>query len=296
MDRHILICIVGPTASGKTALALEEAERRGAAILSCDSLCVYRGMDIGTAKPTPQEQARVPHFGIDLAEPDEVYSVSRYIACRDAVLARLRADGRPVIVAGGSGFYLKSFFAPVTDQADIPPEAAAEAAAIRAQAGLDGLLLALRACNPGESEFPGLDLHNPRRVEKALIRCLATGSTYRDLLRDFRCMPPPLPDWDKEVWLVERDPAELQERNRRRVADMLQAGLIEEVRALRARGFERNPSACGAIGYREVLDFLDGRLARERLAEAIITHTSQLVRKQRTWFRHQIPVDRVVRV
>ncbi|MGC9449854.1 MAG: tRNA (adenosine(37)-N6)-dimethylallyltransferase MiaA [Oceanipulchritudo sp.] len=292
-DGH-LIFLVGPTACGKTEAALAEAERSGAVILSCDSLCVYRGMDIGTAKPTREEQARVPHFGIDLAEPDEPYSVSRYIRYRDGILEGQRALGKTVIVAGGSGFYLRSFFHPVVDGMEIPAGLGGEVADLRRACGLEGLVAALRELNPEGETFEGLDLRNPRRVEKALIRCRASGRSWRALREEFLSLPVPLPDWTKEVRLIERPPGELRERNRRRVRRMLESGLVDEVRALRARGFERNSSACRAIGYREVLAFLDGKLPEADLEEAIYTHTNQLMRKQRSWFRHQIPVDRVV--
>jgi tRNA dimethylallyltransferase len=289
-----LTFIVGPTASGKTALALDEAERSGAAILSCDSLCVYRGMDIGTAKPTQEEQRRVPHYGIDLADPSEPFSVARYIAYRDAVLEELSGRDQRVLVVGGSGFYLKSFFAPVTDQIDIPPEVERRVSGIREREGLDGLSRELRSLHSDEETFPGLDWNNPRRVEKALVRCLASGQAYSELLEAFRSLPEPLADWKKEVWMVSRPPESLQRRNSQRVEHMLEAGLVEEVRHLREAGFERNPSACGAIGYREVLDYLDGRLSRNALPELIVTHTQQLMRKQRTWFRKQIPIHREI--
>ncbi|MFO7725644.1 MAG: tRNA (adenosine(37)-N6)-dimethylallyltransferase MiaA [Oceanipulchritudo sp.] len=287
-----LLFIVGPTASGKTELALREAERREAFILSCDSLCVYRGMDIGTAKPTKEEQGRIRHYGLDLANPDKPFSVSRYIAYRDRVLGAHRGSGRPLIVVGGSGFYLKSFFAPVIDQIAIPEGTREAVSRIRENEGRDGLERALRALHPEEATFPGLDLRNGLRVEKALLRTMATGRPYSELRAAFEAQPPPLGEWKKTVWLVSREKHDLRERNRRRVARMLEEGLVEEVRELRRRGFERNPSACGAIGYREVLAFLDNRGPLKELEETIYVHTNQLMRKQRSWFRHQIPVDR----
>jgi tRNA dimethylallyltransferase len=294
MKECTLTFIVGPTASGKTQLAIEQARERNAIILSCDSLCFYRGMDIGTAKPTREEQALVPHFGIDLVEPDEAYSVGRYIEYRNGILSKAFENGQDVVVVGGSGFYLKSFLFPVTDNMSIPAEVTKRAEIIRRDAGLPGLLKELRDLNPSDALFEGLDLNNPRRVEKALIRCLASGKTYRELRREFESMPEPLEEWRKEVWLIDRTQKELQARNRQRINLMLEAGLVDEVVRLRDRGFERNPSACGAIGYREVLQYLDGHLTREDLEEAIYIHTNQLMRKQRTWFKHQIPIDRII--
>ena len=296
MQKPSLTFIIGPTASGKTAYALGEASRSGAVILSCDSLCVYRGMDIGTAKPTPEEQALVPHYGIDLADPSELFSVARYIAFRDALLEKMRQEDRPVMVVGGSGFYLKSFFAPVTDQIEIPPEIEQRVREIREEDGPEGLGRALRGLHAAGADFTGLDWQNPRRVEKALLRCLASGRTYADLMEAFRNLPEPLKDWQKEVHMVSRSPEILESRNRRRVQCMLEAGLVDEVRSLREKGFERNPSACGAIGYREVLDYLDDKIPAGELAEQITTHTRQLMRKQRTWFRKQIPIHREITV
>jgi len=292
MKRSRLIFIVGPTASGKTALALLEAERMGASILSCDSLCVYREMDIGTAKPTREEQQRAPHFGLDLCDPATPFSVQEYIKYRDEVLQEHLHAGKPLLVAGGSGFYLKSFFTPVTDQLNIPDEIRERVESVRIEKGLDGLITGLREANPVDESFEGLDLDNMRRVEKALIRCLASGKQYSLLLREFAAMPPPLPEWEKEVWMVTRSRESLQKRNEKRVSRMLKAGLVEEVRTLRGLGFESNPSACGSIGYKEVLEFLDGRLDEDQLIQQIVIHTNQLMRKQRTWFRHQIPVNK----
>jgi tRNA dimethylallyltransferase len=251
-------------------------------------------MDIGTAKPTAEECERVPHFGIDLTDPWDPFSVSRYIDYRDQVLNEHREMDKPVIVAGGSGFYLKSFFAPVTDEIHVPKSVISQVEALHQSGGLDGMIRALTELHEGKKEFPGLDLQNPRRVEKALTRCLASGMKYTQLLNAFNSLPEPLAGWNKEVWLIERNREDLQARNRQRVAGMLQRGLVDEVKRLREQGFERNPSACGAIGYREVLDYLDNPTSADVLAEQIYIHTNQLMRKQRTWFRRQIPVTRTL--
>jgi len=296
MKRRRLIFIVGPTASGKTALAISEAERTRGPILSCDSLCVYRGMDIGTAKPTREEQARVPHYGIDLCEAKQRFSVADYISYRDGILEHLIEETDHVYVVGGSGFYLKSFFAPVVDPFMESREALDWVADLESEEGLEGMLRALRAFHgPGEP-FEGLDLRNPRRVAKALVRCRSTGKSYGDLRRAFLAQPEPLATWEKEVRLLEWPNGILQARNRKRVQSMLAEGLVEEVSGLRAQGFEANSSAASAIGYRECLKFLDGAFTSAELEEEVYVHTNQLMRKQRTWFRKQMPAGQILRM
>jgi len=251
-------------------------------------------MDIGTAKPNAEEQERAPHFGLDLCDPNVPFSISDYINYRDWVLLEHLKGNKPVLVAGGSGFYLKSFFYPVVDQVEISEELQQQGEAIRLKDGLAGLMESLVRANPSSENFPGLDRDNPRRVEKALIRCLASGKSYSQLLAEFTALPEPLPEWDKEVWVVTRSQDSLRSRNENRVEGMLDAGLVNEVRQLRSMGFENNPSACKAIGYREVLEYLDGVIDFETLKQNVVIHTNQLMRKQRTWFRHQIPVDREI--
>lgn len=293
MNVQRLQFIVGPTASGKTAYALREAQRLGCPILSCDSLCVYRGMDIGTAKPTPAERSQVRHYGLDLADPSRLFSVADYVAYRDRILGELRERHETVLVVGGSGFYLKSFFRPVTDRLAIPQAVRAEVEALALSGGVEALREALLQVNPPGAAFPGLDWNNPRRLAQALVRCRVSGRSFAELLEAFQDLPEPLPGWRKEVVLVNRPPEVLLARNRRRVEAMLETGLVAEVQDLRAAGLEQNPSASRAIGYREVLAHLDGRLSLAEAREQIICHTAQLVRKQRTWFRRQIPVHRV---
>jgi len=285
---HILEFIVGTTAVGKTEYALARARETGAVILNADALCVYRGMDIGTAKPTLEEMSRVPHYGIDLVPVRESFSVGDYLSYVHEFLAERKREGRPVVVVGGSGFYLKSFFAPVADRLEIPDSVSREVSDLEQEEGLAGLRRRLEAVNRGE--VLKIDLQNPRRVSKALMRCLASNKTLSQLQSDFEQLPAPFPDWTKRVVLLERPREELEERNRRRVDAMLEAGLIEEVQRLQAEGLENNPSAASAIGYRETLAVLRGELEVSALAERIFINTRQLMRKQRTWFRHQIPV------
>lgn len=286
MEFPLLIFIVGPTAVGKTALSLELAERLGRPILSCDSLCFYRGMDIGTAKPDESERKRILHYGVDLVDPDQSYDVARYECYARDCVERHRDTG--LVISGGSGFYLKSFFSAVTDQIDIPEDLTKAVQQLHRDQGLAGLVRALQKSNP---EGTGnLDLRNPRRVEKALLRCLASGKTLHQLATEFSRLPDPYADYSRCVLLLDRDTQELDTRIAQRTRQMLSGGLVEEVRQLRLQGLEQNLSARDSIGYRETLQFLDGKLDRDTLEAEINLHTRQLVRKQRKWFRRQIPI------
>jgi tRNA dimethylallyltransferase len=287
--KPVLHVLTGPTAVGKTEWALRWAEREGAEIVSCDSLLFYRGMDIGTAKPTAAERARVPHHLIDLCAVDERMDVTLYLTRARQAVAEIERRGRAVLVTGGSGFYLKSFLAPVADAIEVPEETRAVVAAMTP----DAALARLRALNP--AGLGALDTANPRRVVRALERCLASGRELRDLAAEFARQPAPFADHRIEICELERAPADLTARVERRVEAMLKAGLVEEVRRLRSAGLERNPSAARAIGYREVLAYLDGRLPEAGLAAEIAKNTRVLVKKQRTWFRTQLPAHRVVR-
>lgn len=285
----------GCTAVGKTAVALAWAGQNHAEIVSCDSLLFYRGMDIGTAKPTPAERARIPHHLIDICPVRECMDVRTYVARAAAAIDEIAARGRSVLIVGGSGFYLKTFFGPVADDIAIDPALRVAVEQQLAAEGLPALVRRLEALNPGG--LGSLDRQNPRRVVRALERCLAAGRSLNALQEEFRARPSPFADWDVRLVEIARAPDDLRCRIRRRVQTMLAAGLIDEVRSLRAAGLEENPSAARAIGYRETLDWLttgNGDVAR--LREEIAQNTWRLVRKQRTWFRTQLPAHPVLTV
>jgi tRNA dimethylallyltransferase len=293
IPRSSLYVLTGCTACGKTAAALAWAARHDAEIVSCDSLLFYRGMDVGTAKPTPAERDRVPHHLVDILDVIERIDVRAYVARANESIAGIVARGRRVLVVGGSGFYLRSFFAPVTDE--IAVDAAVRAGIERdlTTAGLPALVQRLEMLNP--AGLAGLDVRNPRRVVRALERCLVSGRPLAELHQAFRAQAGAFAAWDVQLVEIAREPDELRARILRRVEAMLAAGLIEEVRALRARGLEQNPSAARAIGYRETLEWLAaGSEDRASLTAAIARNTWRLVRKQRTWFRTQLPSHRVI--
>jgi len=286
--------ITGTTAVGKTEYALSYAEARDAEIISCDASLVYRGMDIGTAKPGIAERARVPHHLIDLCEVNEPYDIVSYVQDARRAVDGIISRGKSVVITGGSGFYLKSFLAPVVDNLIVPPEVRENVAELFQRRGLPGLLRELGRLNP--DGFENLDTKNPRRVMRALERCLASGKTLMALQADFANRPEPYADFAKKVILLERDKEQVDERIHLRTEAMISDGLVEEVRELRRLGIEENPSAASAIGYRESLAFLRGELNRVDLVPAIVQNTIHLAKKQRTWFRTQVSVTERVRL
>lgn len=288
----LLHVLTGPTAVGKTALALDWAEANNAEIVSCDSLLFYRGMDIGTAKPTAAERARVPHHLIDLCEVTEAMNVSHFTALARQAVAGIGARGRAVLVVGGSGFYLRTFFAPVADEVMVAPELRAAVAAKLQAEGLPALVAELATLNP--QGLGALDTANPRRVVRALERSRASGKTLAELQDEFARLPAPFAGWDVKCTLLDRAPADLEARIARRVDAMLQGGLVAEVERLRQTGLTNNPGVARAIGYRETLAMLAGELPRAELAAEICKNTRALVKKQRTWFRTQLPAHRVL--
>ena len=287
---RIIHVLTGCTAVGKTELALSWAEAHGAEIMSCDSLLFYRGMDIGTAKPTRAERARVPHHLIDIRDLAEPMDVTHYVAGARAAVADILGRGRKVLVTGGSGFYLKGFFAPIADDVDVPADLRDQVRQRLERAGLAGLVAELRQLNPAGTGR--VDLQNPRRVARALERCLASGRTLAELGEQFAAQAAPFADCEVRLCELVRDPAELDRRIAQRVAAMLGAGLVEEVRRLLAQGLKRNPSAARAIGYRECIEVLEDRQPEAGLAGAIAQNTRALVKKQRTWFKTQLPPHR----
>lgn len=288
--KPIVYALTGPTAVGKTAWALRWAERCGAEILSCDSLLFYRGMDIGTAKPTAAERARVPHHLIDICDVAERMDIVDYVRRAQRALGEMLARGRPVLITGGSGFYLKAFFSAVADDVSV-------AAPVREELGqlpLAQALARLRLLNP--AGLGALDVANPRRVARALERCVASGRPLLELQAEFARRPSPFADYQIELTRLHREPADLENRLVARGQAMIAAGLVGEVRGLLPRGLAGNLSAAKAIGYREVLALFAGEIAEADLGPLIIRHTRGLVKKQLTWFRTQLPAHRQISV
>jgi tRNA dimethylallyltransferase len=284
-DGPAIHVLTGPTAVGKTETALRWAEQNDAEILSCDSVCVYRGMDIGSAKPTPEEQRRIRHHGLDLVGPSERYSVSQYVDMARAAIAEAHGRGKRILVTGGSGFYLAAFFGPVTDELEIPQAITEEVRTLQRQ-GLASLLLRLREVE-GQKLPEWLDLQNPIRVAKALERRLASGRSLDSLRDEFLTRRGPFAEHPVTFELLERPDEELKARIAARTELMLRTGIIEESQSLLAMNLDPELTSSRAVGYRAVMDWLEGgkRVAMSGLAERINLDTWALVRKQRKWFR-----------
>ena len=285
MKKYLYI-ITGPTAVGKTDFALSFAQKKGAEIVSCDASLVYRGMDIGTAKPSQEDRARVPHHLIDLNPVDQPYDIMSYVNDAQIAVADIFARGKCAVVTGGSGLYLKSFFAPVTDSIKVSELVRNEVAKLHTLGGLDRLLEELRLRSP--EGVGNLDVNNPRRVLRALERCIASGKGLSELQAEFSALPEPYSEYEKYYILLWRDKECLKQRVLRRADLMLKNGLIEEVEVLLNKGIRDNPSAASAIGYRETIAFLEGRIERTDLMPSIAQNTYHLLKKQLTWYRTQI--------
>ncbi len=290
MDRSLYI-LTGFTAVGKTRFSLEWAKRRHAEIVSCDSLLVYRGMDIGTAKPGREARSSVPHHLIDVTDVSHPYSIDRYLREVRRAVREIHGRGHRVLVVGGSGFYLKGFFGPVVDDIEIPDALRAEIREWFASRSLEESVEELRRMNPeGLGE---LDVSNPRRVLNSLMRCRASGLSLKDLKRRFARRRGIFDDYCKRLLILSRPREALERRLRNRVDRMLKDGLVAEVRALVNEGIEQNPSAARSIGYRETLAFLRGELTEEELPLLIEQNTRRLIKKQRTWFKKFLPAEAV---
>lgn len=275
-----LIAVVGPTAAGKSALALSLAQRLGGEIVNSDSRQVYRGMDIGTAKPSPETRALLPHHLYDIAGPAGAYSLALYRRDALAALEDIWARGQIAWLVGGTGQYvwalLEGWQVP-----DVAPHAGlrAELAAVAEHEGVEALHARLRAVDP---EAAGrIDARNVRRVIRALEVERVTGKpiTTWQTRGD--------PDFDFRVLGVQCEEKELIWRINRRTEAMFAAGLVAETQSLLDSGVPPDSSALSSIGYAEALRELNGEITREKAIELTKRATKRLARRQRQWFRPQ---------
>lgn len=279
--------LTGCTAVGKTALSLELARFLDAEILSCDAVQVYRGADISSAKIKSEEMAGIAHYGLDLCDPSETFDVGQYGEYARSIVERVHKKNKALLIVGGAGFYLKSFFVKVIDDIPVPEPVRAEVRLFHEQFGLAALQRAVEGYGP--VDLNASDWHNPRRLINILAKQRVTGWAQRTLKQKFLQNGDPFHSFHRKVILLERHPESLDGRIRARVEDMFRNGLREEVQSLGALC----PPLARAIGYREVRAYLDSaeKMPEEELKESIVGATRRLAKKQRTWFRRQIPID-----
>ena len=282
-----LVCVVGPTACGKTRLGVLLAQRYGGEVVSCDSMQLYRGMVIGTAAPTAEETEGVPHHMVGVADPAEPYSVARYAeeagACADDILAR----GRQPIVVGGTGLYLDALLAGHGFAAGQTGGAVRRELEERLAAeGAEALLAELRRIDPERAAR--LAPNDRKRIVRALEIWYETGRTMTEHDRETRAVPPRYEA--VLLGLAFEDREDMKALIDRRVDDMVARGLFDEVRALLDAGVPRDSTALQAIGYKECLACLDGLASREDAVAEIKLRSRQYAKRQLTWLRRNSDV------
>ncbi len=277
-----LIAIVGPTASGKSDLALGIASRLGAEIVSCDSRQVYRGLDIGSAKPTREERRLVPHHLLDVVDPDQPFSAADYARLARQALQEIAGRGRLALVVGGTGLYLRALLEGLFEGPARDPALRQRLQAIVERGGATKLFAMLRRVDPQTAAR--LHVRDRVRVIRALEVFRCTGRP----ISSHQAVPPvPLRGFERLVLGLDPGRQELRRRVESRTSRMIAAGLLAEVSGLRARGYPATLPPMQAIGYRQAMAVLEGRLPRERLEAEIVTATMGYAKRQMTWFRHQ---------
>lgn len=272
--RKPLLAIIGPTASGKSALAAAIARKCGAEILSIDSMQIYKGMDIGTAKPTQQEQREIPHHMIDVAEPDELFSVARFVELADETVVRTAS---PLIATGGTPMYFKAFFEGLFEGPGADESLRSRLRAMPAEE------LHERLTQVDAAAAERIHVGDSRRLVRALEIYELTGKPISDLQKQWETnQSPRVPAvWIGLAW--ERD--ELKRRINARVKEMIAAGWVDEVRGLLAKYPKLSKTAGEATGYAELIEHAKGKIALNDAIEQIKIATRQLARRQMKWFR-----------
>lgn len=268
--------ICGPTAAGKSSIALELAERHGADILSADSRQIYKRFDIGTAKPTKAERARVQHFGVDIVDPAERYSAARWAREADEWISESGAAGRIPLVVGGTGFYIRALVEPLADSPVFDTAQRLTIGSELEQLSTEDLRRWCLLLDPARAELG----------RTQLLRAIETALLSGKRLSDFHAAAPRLQPRNARFLVVDRGPA-LQERIAQRIDAMFAAGWVDEVREL-ARDVSPSAPAWMSSGYSTVRALARGEINFDAAREQILIETRQYAKRQRTWFRHQI--------
>ena len=276
-----LICIAGPTASGKTALSIALAKELDGEIVSCDSMQVYKRMDIGTAKPTVAERENIPHRMLDVAEPYEDFSVSKYCEMASPIVDDILSRGKTAIIVGGTGLYMDSLIKG-NDFAPYPATGRREELeALASEKGIEAVIAQLREVDPESAAR--LHPSDQKRIIRAMEVYLETGISITEHNRRTQEIPPKY----HPVWfaLEDADRQTLYDRIGKRVEIMLADGLIDEIKSLLAEGIPEKCTAMQAIGYKEFVDALAGRCSMETAAALVQQSSRKYAKRQLTWFR-----------
>ena len=284
-----IICVAGPTASGKTALAVELAKEFNGEVVSCDSMYVYRRMNIGTAKPTVEEMDGIVHHMIDVAEPDEDFSVSKYCDMAAPIVDNIVARGKTAIIAGGTGLYMDSLIKG-NDFAPFPATGVRQQLEAKAaEVGFEAMLQELRLVDPESADR----LKDTRRVIRALEVYYETGITMTEHNRRTQEIPPRYnPLW---IGLDFAERSELYRRIDLRVGIMLDMGLMREIKELLASGIPARCTAMQAIGYKEFVAALNGECSVEEAADEVRKSSRHYAKRQLTWLRRNKNIHWLIR-
>jgi tRNA dimethylallyltransferase len=284
-----VIVITGCTAVGKGALARALAATLGAEIVSADSMKVYRGMDIGTAKPSPEVRATLPHHLIDVADPCEPFNAARFVELADHAVTAIHARGRPVVAVGGTMLYLKCWYAGLFAGPSADPSVRAEIRRRVADEGLDALHAELARIDPAAAAR--IHRHDLRRIERALEVYRATGRPIGELQQQWDRAELRRPDWRWRLIGVQRDRENLNRRINARVKRMLAGGLVDEARRIWSDPRGVGPQASQAVGYAELFAHFEGRLTLDDALEQTKIHSRRLAKHQRTWLKRMADVN-----
>ena len=282
-EKKPLIVLTGPTAVGKTALSIQLARRIGGEIISADSMQVYRHMDIGTAKIRLEEMDGVPHHLIDILEPTEDFNVVRFQALARAAAEDIYSRGKIPIVAGGTGFYIQALLNDIDfTQIDENTQFREEMERLAAEQGAEVLHERLRAVDPESAE--AIHANNVKRVIRALEYYEQTGEKISAHNEAERAKTSP---YHFFYYVLNTDRTVLYERIEKRIDEMMEEGLVEEVRQLQAMGCRRDSVAMQGLGYKEILDYLDGACTLEDAIYKIKRDTRHFAKRQITWFKRE---------
>lgn len=277
-----LVVIVGPTASGKTAVSIDLAKRLNGEIVSADSRLLYRGMDIGTAKPTAAEQDNVPHHLIDVADPDETWSLALYQRTAYQVIDSIMERSKLPILVGGTGQYVRAIIEGWRIPPQAPDESLRESLSRWAEMiGPEGLHQRLATLDPQAAEL--IDYRNVRRTIRALEVILNTGERFSDLRKKQQCRYTPF------IFGISRPREVLYQRIDQRIDQMIADGLVEEVQTLLQSGYQADLPTLSAIGYGEIIQYLNNQVSLEEAVTLIRRNTRIFVRRQANWFKPDDP-------